>query len=616
MRCFDLEVHNNKFENKKDINKFIMDLLKPLKSSFVRNNTRIHLSNRSSAASDNIAQIEGFSRIIWGLSALDDVDKDWAFWKKVREGLVNGTNPEHEDYFGKLGDYDQRLVEMAAIGYAMVLKPECIYEPLDNVQKKNLYNWLNQTNELEVYDCNWKFFTIIINIGFKSVGLPYDKNKMNGYLDDLDSYYMSDGWYRDGDIKEAHADYYIAFAMHYYGLFYSIHMKDIDPQRAKRYSQRAVEFAEEFIYWFAEDGEALPYGRSLAYRFAQVAFWSMVVVADVKTSFLLGTIKGIIMRHLRWWNKQAIYDVASRLTIGYAYDNPFVVEGYISPGSVYWGLKTLVIGTLADNHDFWVVEEKPLPQLMPTKIQEAASLVIKRDIKSRHVIAYNAGNYHTNGHLHVECKYEKFAYSTFFGFSVPRSHKGLEFGAFDSTLAVSMDGNYYRHKEKSIKIKLDEQKIKTVWSPYEGVIIHSYLLIGHPWHIRIHKINSDRILYTAEGGFAIGLESLRNIEFNRKIIKKDRSVTVVTDQGYSQIADLYGNQEVEVICPASNTNIMNPRTLLPTLRKKLGVGENILASYVRGDNIPYKEWEVPELSINGDVITVTSGNEEFLLELN
>jgi len=330
----------------------------------------------------------------------------------------------------------------------------------------------------------------------------------------------------------------------------------------------------------------------------------------------LGTIKGIIMRHLRWWNKQAIYDVASRLTIGYAYDNPFVVEGYISPGSVYWGLKTLVIGTLADNHDFWVVEEKPLPQLMPTKIQEAASLVIKRDIKSRHVIAYNAGSYHTNGHLHVECKYEKFAYSTFFGFSVPRSHKGLEFGAFDSTLAVSMDGNYYRHKEKSIKIKLDEQKIKTVWSPYEGVIIHSYLLIGHPWHIRIHKINSDRILYTAEGGFAIGLESLRNIEFNRKIIKKDRSVTVVTDQGYSQIADLYGNQEVEVICPASNTNIMNPRTLLPTLRKKLGVGENILASYVRGDNIPYKEWEVPELSINGDVITVTSGNEEFLLELN
>jgi hypothetical protein len=30
-------------------------------------------------------------------------------------GLVNGTNPDHEEYWGDLGNRDQRMVEQAAI---------------------------------------------------------------------------------------------------------------------------------------------------------------------------------------------------------------------------------------------------------------------------------------------------------------------------------------------------------------------------------------------------------------------------------------------------------------------------------------------------------------------
>lgn len=616
MRCFDLEIYNNKFETKDDLRKFTIDILKPIESSFIRSNTRIHIANKSTGAMDSVSQIEGFTRTIWGAVALDNVDKDWPLWQEIREGLINGTNPDHKDYFGDIQAYDQRIVETAAIGYALVLRPECIYEPLSSVEKKNLYTWLDQVNEKEAHNCNWKFFRVMVNIGFKSLGLPYNKEKMNAYLDDLDAYYVSDGWYKDGDINQAHGDYYIPFAMHYYGLFYSMHMKDVDPVRAEQYTQRAALFAEEFVYWFAENGAALPYGRSLAYRFAQGAFWSMLVVADVKTSLSLGSIKGIIMRHLRWWNEQPIYDASSRLTIGYAYDNSFVVEEYIGPGSVYWCLKTMAIATLPEDHDFWSVAEEPIPELPETKVQKPLGLVIKKDLKSRHILAYNGGNYHTNDHMHVECKYEKFVYSTIFGFSVPRSHKQLGFGAFDSTLAISSDGRYYRHKDKSTVIELSDTVIKTVWSPYEGVGVDTYLLMGHPWHIRIHVINSDKPLYTAEGGFAIGLESMNDTELTREEIQTEESATVITEQGYSYMADLTGNQKPEIIKAASNTNIMNPRTLIPTLKGSLQPGKTILASYVSGDNRPYSNIRVPKLSIVENSITITNKENDIIFKIN
>ncbi len=608
MRPFNLEVNNNKFESKKDLEKFIIDLVKPLEKNLIRSSTRLHFSNKSTGAPDGVSQIEGFSRIMWGIAALDKVDSNWPMWRSIREGLIKGTDPDHPDYFGDVGDYDQRIVEMAAISYALVLRPDCVYDPLDEDQRANLYTWLDQVNEREAHNCNWKFFRVMVNIAFKTLDLPYNKVKMDAYLDDLDTYYLSEGWYKDGDPKQAHGDYYIPFAMHYYGLFYSIYMRDVDPVRAEKYVQRASAFADEFVYWFAEDGSALPYGRSLSYRFAQAAFWSMIVVADVKTSLSLGEIKGIIMRHLRWWNKQPIYDAGSRLTIGYAYENAFMAEEYMGPGSVYWCLKTMVIAKLPESHRFWFVQEEPMPRLFGSKLQEALGLVLKRDSKSKHVLAYNAGNYHTNGHIHVECKYEKFVYSTFFGFSVPRSHRRLEFGAFDSTLAVSLDGSYYRHKDKSTTIEIGKKMIKTIWEPYGGILIETYLLMGHPWHIRIHNISTDKPLYTADGGFAIGLESMEGTELDQKYSQTENAISIMTEQGYSRIKDLSGNQKPEAIKAASNTNIMNPRTLIPTLKGTLEPGRTVLASYISGDNSVYNEAVIPQITIRENIVKVWDSN--------
>ena len=64
--------------------------------------------------------------------------------------------------------------------------------------------------------------------------------------------------------------------------------------------ERATLFAQEFKYWFTQPGEAIPFGRSLTYRFAHS------LESDVE-ALPWGEIKGLISRHLhQWMNKDIL----------------------------------------------------------------------------------------------------------------------------------------------------------------------------------------------------------------------------------------------------------------------------------------------------------------------
>ncbi|MGL6217099.1 MAG: DUF2264 domain-containing protein [Lacrimispora sphenoides] len=101
------------------------------------------------------------------------------------------------------------------------------------------------------------------------------------------------------------------------------------------YEQRAFSFTREFLYWFAEAGSALAYGRSLTYRMAQISFFSMCVANELEV-LPLPVMKGLIARNLQFWMKQPIFDNAGILTIGYGYSNLLMSEQYNAPGSPYW----------------------------------------------------------------------------------------------------------------------------------------------------------------------------------------------------------------------------------------------------------------------------------------
>ena len=53
--------------------------------------------------------------------------------------------------------------------------------------------------------------------------------------------------------------------------------KNVEPENRNK---RARRYAQDFIFWFGDRGEALPYGRSLTYRFAQAGFWCGLALAQ------------------------------------------------------------------------------------------------------------------------------------------------------------------------------------------------------------------------------------------------------------------------------------------------------------------------------------------------
>ncbi|MEJ2148677.1 MAG: DUF2264 domain-containing protein, partial [Chloroflexota bacterium] len=260
-------IGDNNLQTRADLQKAVVDLFLPLKPYFSQGGARVRLGVTGAIFDDHAAALEGFARPLWGLVPLAAGGGEFADWELYRRGLSSGSDPDHPEYWGTPGDIDQRLVEMAAIGLALALVPEHVWEPLDRQAKDNLVRWLETINRVEVVDSNWLFFRVLVNLGLANVGAEWDRPTMHAALDRLEQFYLADGWYADG--LTAQRDYYIPFAMHYYGLIYAQLAGSDDPDRARRFRDRAKVFAQDFIHWFAADGSALPFGRSLTYRFAQ-----------------------------------------------------------------------------------------------------------------------------------------------------------------------------------------------------------------------------------------------------------------------------------------------------------------------------------------------------------
>lgn len=559
--------HGMRLETKQDFRDWMGKLLNPLKPLYSEGNARLHLGDSGVTYPQVSIEMEAFSRPLWALVPFwMGGGKDAEFEKIYREGLAHGTDPTHPEYWGGFGDYDQRFVEMAAIASGIIFTPQIVWEPLTPEEKQHLANWLYGINEYVIPDCNWQFFMILVNVALKKRGCRYCAEKLESGLQKIESYYLSGGWYRDGG--SAQKDYYISFALHYYGLLYSVAMEQEDPDRCRRFRERAEVFAGDFIYWFDENGAALPYGRSLAYRFGQAAFWSAYVFAGLKT-IPLHVVKGILARHLNWWDSQKMYDRDGILTIGYAYPNLIMAERYNAPGSPYWGMKTLLCLALPDAHPFWSVEAAPLPKLQSVKALPFADMLMHRH--SGDVIAYPAGVCEKYGHGHVPEKYSKFAYSTRFGFSVARSQIVLHENAPDSALAFVIDGDDYVFTRKiSESYEVKENQVISVWQPFPGIRVISTVTPTEHGHVRTHQIESQYDCTAYDCGYSVE-------KFTEGYVQKADGVCAeVSFERMGCRVQGRGPEAKGLVIEADpNTDVLYPNGSIPAVSYRIQKGETV-----------------------------------------
>ncbi|MEG5854344.1 DUF2264 domain-containing protein [Enterobacter mori] len=560
---------SNPLSSRRDVVAYLNGMLGALDKQFPPGSSRFSLGESCAHYATDIAQMEGLSRALWGLFPLMAGGEGESWSEKYLDAIKLGTDPQSAGYWGETGPYDQRLVEMAAYGLGLSLLGDKLLDRFTEREVMNLHAWLSQITDAQMPDSNWNYFAIMVQLGFKRAGLPYDQRAIDHRFALMDAYYLGDGWYSDGPGRPK--DYYISMAFHFYGLIYAA--LSGDEARADVLRERSRQFAQDFIYWSAADGASVPFGRSLTYRFAMVAFWSAVAFSGLEV-FTPGIVKGIILRHLRWWQQQPITDRDGILTLGFAYPNLAMCEDYNSPGSPYWALKTWLILALPETHPFWLADEEPLPALAEKHVIAHAQQILIHAEKSQHVTMLTAGQLELNNYVNTDAKYTKFAYSSRFGFTIERGRFGLKHAACDSMLLLADGDDYYRGRRECEAVRVDENYLYSRWSPWHDVHIDTWQVPFGEWHLRLHRINSARALQTAEGGFAV-------MKTEHQI--RERGCYLAAGNGSSVIVDLSPaiTRLPDSIVTPPNSSIMFPEcAAIPLLKTDIPRGESWLCCAV------------------------------------
>ncbi|MGV2105992.1 DUF2264 domain-containing protein [Agrobacterium vitis] len=561
-------LYGNPLRSRDDVAKALLDLFTPLLPYFSQGGARVRLGASGAIFDHAAADLEGFARPLWGIVPFAAGGGDFPHWDLYRRGLTHGTDPQHEDYWGDVSDRNQRLVELAAIGFALAMVPQHIWEPLDDAAKATVSAYLLKARDREYVDNNWKFFRVLVDLGLERVGVEFDHTKTIAYLDELEGFDIGDGWYRDGPVRRV--DHYIPFAMHFYGLIYAV-LANEDDARKTRLRDRATVFARDIRHWFGPDGAALAFGRSQTYRFAAGGFWGALAFADLD-ALPWGEIKGYYMRHIRWWSALPIADRDGVLSVGYGYPNLLMSESYNSPGSPYWALKFFLPLALPADHPFWLAPETDAPSFnAPVPLEKPGMVAMHMP---GNVVILASGQEHDKMRGSNE-KYAKFVYSTRYTFNIEANDRHFDAASFDGMLGLSDNGVHFRMRETLEEAMIADDRLYSRWKPWADVTVETWLVPQNPWHIRIHRIATPRSLMTSEGGFAIA-----RADFSRDRMEESAGRAVWFGQtDISAIVDLSDHQRIgRAHVPIANTNLLWAKTNLPQLRGAVEPGQTALVT--------------------------------------
>ena len=555
----------------------LQQILAPLVDYLDPGGAGVELGVNTAHYGRKLAALEGFARPLWGLAPLLAGGGSSPLAPLWLDGLRHGSDPAHPEYWGDPHDYSQALVEMPAIAFALTLAPEHFWNPLKQEERFNLAVWLGRINNRALVDNNWLSFRAVVNAALRRLGQPHDRAVEDAALLRLQEFHLGEGWFSDGEItsQQCQVDYYVPFAFHFYGLVYAALSGTPYGEHEGLIREQARAFASQFREWFARSGAALPFGRSLTYRFAQGSFWGAAAFAGEEI-LPWGELKGLWFQHLRWWLTQPIFSSNGLLTTGYAYPSLNISEQYNSPASPYWALKFFLPLALPEEHPFWQAEEVQLDATTGITAQPQPGFLVCREDRDDHIFALS-GRQHRAWLRHGSEKYSKFAYSTHFGFNVPGGAVGEEHAAPDSTLLISDDGQHWRGREGESKCEVREDELMLRWQPFPDVTIETRLVPQLPGYLRLHRITTARPLHTIEGGWALGADN----EFHEEHLGA-ADLLLSCEHGYSRIADLNGERQATSLKPDPNTNVLYPRTVIPVLRTILPPGRHQLICFVMG----------------------------------
>ena len=508
-------------ETKQSWRKAFISLWEPTLNKFSKGNARVQITGPQISANGKKSDgYESFARTFIGVAfylhqkqesivRLSNGEKiDIA--EIYRKGIVNGTNPKHHEYWGKIKS-KQRLVENASIALGLLLTRQHILCRFSKEERHNLTKWFS-TNVVKDFPMNnWQWFKVFHYLLLEEIECGIDENDMKETLIRLEHPYQGNGWYSDGmSTLECHYDYYVPWAMHFYSLLFAYLAGNKYGKWKKRYIARAKKFMSDYQYFFTPGNPPPLYGRSQTYRFASLAPWGVSLLlncCDVDYSWLKRSAVDTVNTFL----ERGATRSDGILTMGYYNEFTPILEKYNGPGSPYWAFKGFSLLLLPEKHPFWKVKtEKVEPKKVVYSIP-ITKLMLTHDGNSQ-IVMLNAGSSNAGRAI----KYNKFAYSNIF---LPN------FGGnpVDNALLLKSEKDFlWRQRGRIIENSCNGNVCELKWIPnkIDQTIVKTILIGRHDGYVIFHRIYNMYPLLFQSGGFAIAQD---NKEIQKQV-KENESV--------------------------------------------------------------------------------------------
>jgi len=269
-------------------------------------------------------------------------------------GLAAGTDPRSAEYWGPIGDRDQRMVEAGDIALIVWLLRERIARQLPPARRDAILDWLGTAAGRQVWGGNWHLFPVLASLAREAFGCRPDPERSARFAH-VAAMHLGDGWFDEG--HKGRVDLYSAWQMHHLLPL----IARMDPALDGGLAERTLRaFAPSFAHLFTPRGPPL-FGRSLPYRMA--APTPLVHAAGLTDPPLA---PGLARRALdAVWRHHVAAGALAGGSVTQGIDGrtrPELVENYLGRASAFWAFRSLVALHLQPpDAPVWAEAHLPLP---------------------------------------------------------------------------------------------------------------------------------------------------------------------------------------------------------------------------------------------------------------
>jgi hypothetical protein len=333
----------------------------------------------------------------------------------LRNGLVNGTDPNHPDFwqFAPTTHSNQRQVESSIVAWSIWLARERLLPTLTKQQIANLQNWLAScTVSTDLFN-NWTLFFATnhaARIALAKYGFEGDIDAVRKNLIVGEEADAGDGWLYD--IRWSGIDYYNFWVNGSHHLYIRAMLPQYKNPVLDRVLERTQQRLNDVPYLIDLLGNNVLFGRSLAYRFGWLN-GLMVAVFNGMSPVSPGIAREMVGRNLaRWLEMGALSEEGAFRERLSPHGSDGGRDRYINCGHPYWCMQSFLCLALPASHAFWSESAERLPVESRDFLvaRQGPGLVFQGIQKTGEVRLFNVRNLNHNGHT----LYEKFVYASAF----------------------------------------------------------------------------------------------------------------------------------------------------------------------------------------------------------